>query len=105
MNALPRTPQMNLSELSQPAFGFVGATGSLIIAQISEAIPPAARGWVEGGAYVGFVAFLVYACYTLWKRLNDRDKEIAELNKEIRSDWKTQNDRLINVLDKLDKDG
>lgn len=95
---------MDVSLLTQPAISFAASTACFIVAQISEAIPPAARGWVEGGAYAGFVAFLVYAVWTLWKRLNDRDKEIAELNKEIRSDWKTQNDKLIQVLEKLDPD-
>ncbi len=95
---------MNLAELTQPAIGFFGAAGSLTIAQISDAIPPQARGWVEGGAYVALVAFLAYGCITLWKRLNERDKDIAELNREIRSDWKTQNDKLISVLEKLDPD-
>lgn len=95
---------MSITELSQPAVGFVGAAGSFVIAQISDSIPPAARGWVEGGAYVALVGFLAYAVITLWKRLNDRDERIAELNKEIRTDWKTQNDKLITVLEKLDKD-
>ena len=98
---------MHFQELAQPFIGFVGAAASLgtaKLAQISEAIPPHARGWVEGGAYVALVAFLAYGCVTLWKRLNDRDKEIAELNKEIRADWKTQNEKLITVLQKLDPD-
>lgn len=95
---------MHVTDLAQPAIGFLGAAGSLTLAQISEAIPPQARGWVEGGAYVALVAFLAYGCVTLWKRLNERDKDIAELNREIRQDWKTQNDRLIQVLEKLDKD-
>lgn len=95
---------MDFSHLAQPAIGFAGAAGSFLVAQISEAIPPQARGWVEGGAYVALVGFLAYGCVTLWRRLNDRDKEIAELNKEIRSDWKTQNDRLIHVLEKLEPD-
>lgn len=95
---------MHFTELAQPAIGFLGAAASLTVAQISEAIPPQARGWVEGGAYVALVGFLAYGCITLWRRLNDRDKEIAELNKEIRADWKTQNDKLISVLEKLDPD-
>lgn len=97
-------PQMHLSELAQPALGFIGMVLSFIVAQVSSAIPEAARGWVEGGAYVALVGFLAYTSWTFWKRLNDRDKEIADLNREIRDDWKEQNDRLINVLDKLDPD-
>lgn len=100
-------PHMSIAHLAQPLLGFVGAAisfGAAKLAQISEAIPPHARGWVEGGAYVGFVGFLTYACYTLWKRLNDRDREIAELNREMRTDWKQQNDKLISVLEKLDPD-
>jgi hypothetical protein len=99
---------MHIHELTQPALGFIGAAASLAtsqLAQVSEAIPPQARGWVEGGAYVALVGFLAYGCITLWKRLNDRDKEIADLNREIRTDWKAQNDKLIDVLEKLDPDG
>ena len=99
---------MHFQELTQPALGFIGAAASLAasqLAQVSEAIPPAARGWVEGGAYVALVGFLAYACVTLWKRLNDRDKEVADLNREIRTDWKAQNDKLIDVLEKLDPEG
>ena len=93
-----------LSEFLQPALGFLGMVLSFIVAQVSDAIPPAARGWVEGGAYVCLVGFLAYTSWTFWKRLNDRDKEIAELNREIREDWKEQNTKLISVLDKLDPD-
>jgi hypothetical protein len=94
---------MHLSELLQPALGFLGMLLSFIVAQVSEAIPEAARGWVEGGAYVALVGFLAYTSWTFWKRLNDRDQEIADLNREIRDDWKEQNEKLITVLDKLDK--
>ena len=99
-----QTPQMHLSELLQPALGFLGMIISLIVAQVSSAIPEAARGWVEGGAYVALVGFLAYTSWTFWKRLNDRDKEIADLNREIRDDWKEQNEKLITVLEKLDKE-
>jgi len=66
------------------------------------AIPEPAKGWIETGGTAGLIGGLAFGCITLWKANQVQKKEMAELNKEIRSDWKTQNDRLIATLEKLD---
>lgn len=95
--------QLDMSIL-KPAVGFFCASASAIVAQISDNIPPEARGWVEGGAYVTLVASLGYAVWTMWKKLNQRDIEIAALNLEIRTEQKQQNERLIQALNRFDPD-
>lgn len=90
-----------------PILGFLFASLSAGALKLAQSVPPTAdlRNIMEGGAYIGLVTGLSYAVITLWKRLNKRDEDIAALNKEIRDDWKTQNDKLINVLEKLDPEG
>lgn len=85
-------------------FGFIGAGLSAGMLQLAQTLPPDLKGWLEGGAYLGLVGCLIYAVVTLWRRLRERDKEHADLQKEIRDDWKEQNRRLIDVLNKLDPD-
>jgi hypothetical protein len=91
----------------QPVIGFVTATTStviLYIAQAADSIPAAARGWIEGGGTLGLIGGLSYGCITLWKEIQNGRREMAELNKEIRTDWKAQNEKLISVLERLDTD-
>lgn len=105
-------------DFSHPLLGYLGAgvsTAVYWVAQTVDAIPPPARGWMEVGGTFGLIGGLTYGCVTLWKelqrvrsdanaQLDASRKEISELNREIRGDWKTQNDKLITVLEKLDKD-
>ena len=66
-------------------------------------IPEPTKGWIETGGTVGLIGGLSFGCVTLWKANQAQKKEMAELNREIRSDWKAQNDRLIATLEKLEK--
>jgi hypothetical protein len=87
--------------------GFIGAglsTAVLYLAQAVDAVPPQARGWMELGGTLGLIGGLSYACVTLWKEIQNQRRSMDDLNKEIRGDWKTQNEKLIAVLDKLDPD-
>ena len=90
----------------EPILGFTCATVStfaLWLAQTEMAIPEPAKKWIETGGTVGLISGLSFGCVTLWKANQAQKKEMAELNKEIRSDWKAQNDRLIATLEKLEK--
>ncbi len=60
------------------------------------------KGWIEVGGTIGLIVGLSYGCTTLWKEVQKQKQEIAHLNKEVREDWKKQNDRLISALDKID---
>lgn len=87
--------------------GFVGAATSSLafwIAQTSDALAPATRGVIETGGTIGFIIGLSYGCITLWKEVQTQRSEMAELNKEIRTDWKTQNEKLIVVLERMESD-
>jgi hypothetical protein len=89
----------------EPILGFTCATVStfaLWLAQSEIVIPEPAKTWIETGGTAGLIGGLSFGCITLWKANQAQKKEMAELNKEIRSDWKTQNDRLIATLEKLD---
>lgn len=87
-----------------PVIGFVGAAISAATIRLAQVLPNEVQGWFEGGAYIGLVCFLIYAVTTMWRRLKEKDKESAELQKEIRDDWKKQNEKLIKVLNRLDPD-
>lgn len=93
-----------------PVLGYLGAAisgGTLWLVNqlpMAQIAGDAVKTYMEGGAYVALVGCLIYGNAALWRRLNKRDEDIAELNKEIRTDWKTQNDKLISVLEKLDPD-
>jgi putative Mn2+ efflux pump MntP len=91
-----------------PVWGFITAAASglgLYLAQVAgDAIPTAIRAWLEGGFSIAFVIALIYGIVTLWRRLAERDTHIADLNREIRTDWKSQNEKLILVLERLERD-
>ena len=90
----------------EPILGFTCATVStfaLWLAQTEASIPEPAKKWIETGGTVGLIGGLSFGCVTLWNANQAQKKEMAELNKEIRSDWKTQNERLIATLERLEK--
>lgn len=97
---------MNLpTDALSSVLGFIAAgvsTAVIWIAQAVEAVP--ARGMMELGGTIGLIGSLSYACITLWKEIQNQRRAMDELNREIRGDWKTQNEKLISVLDKLDPD-
>lgn len=102
------TPHMNIfPDATQPLLGFLGATVSgaaIWVAQAAQQVPPEAQGWIQLGGTIGLIGCLSYACKTLWTELQTSRKESADLNKTMRDDWKYQQDKLISVLEKLDKD-
>jgi hypothetical protein len=88
-----------------PILGFSTAgfsTAALWLAQTADQVVPGVKGWIEVGGTIGLIAGLSYGCTTLWKEVQKQKQEIAQLNKEVREDWKKQNDRLISALDKID---
>jgi hypothetical protein len=92
---------------THPLLGFAGATLSglaLWVADTAEHLPPQAQGWIQLGGTIGLVSCLAYACKTLWSELQTSRKETAALNSQMREDWKHQNEKLIDVLEKLDPD-
>lgn len=96
-----------IADFAQPMYGAAVALASGIgfkLAQTVDVIPEPVRAWGEFGGTLGFIGGLLYGLVTLWKALQDSKKEIADLNKQIRDDWKTQNDKLIAVLERLDHD-
>jgi len=100
-----------------PIMGFLWAGASTLaiwFADIGSEVSPVSRGWIELGGTLGLIGGLSYACKTLWKALDrlraetNEEREnhharIAALNLEIRTEKKQQNDRLIAVLEKLDR--
>lgn len=93
---------------THPVLGFaIGGISSLGIwlAQTASAIPPEARSFVEAGGTIGTIGGLAFGCVTLWKEVQTQRREMAELNKEIRTDWKTQNEKLIVVLERMESEG
>ena len=101
-----------------PLVGFVTAglsTATIWLAETVSQVSPVSKGWIEIGGTVGLIGGLSYGCVTLWKeiqRMNQdaRDEreahreEVAALNEEIRREKRDQNDKLIEVLNKLDPD-
>jgi hypothetical protein len=88
-----------------PILGFSTAgfsTAALWLAQTADQVVPGVKGWIEVGGTIGLIVGLSYGCTTLWKEVQKQKQEIAHLNKEVREDWKKQNDRLISALDKID---
>ena len=95
--------------------GFVTAGISTASLWLANAAPDAASsGIIELGGTVGLVGGLSYGCITLWKSLQDQRHEFTnerkdfikakdELEKEIRNDWKAQNTRLVNVLERMEQ--
>lgn len=90
-----------------PLLGVIGAgvSGSAIwLADTAEHLPPQAQGWIQLGGTIGLISCLAYACKTLWSELQMSRKAADDLNRQMRDDWKEQNQKLINVLEKLDTD-
>ena len=84
--------------------GFATAGTSTVALWLAEATPANVEPWIQTGGTVGLICGLSYGCVTLWKANQQQKSDIADLNKEIRSEWKQQNDALISVLKKLDPD-
>ena len=91
---------------TQTIIGFVGAGVSSISFWLAQTdnLAPATRGVIETGGTIGFIIGLSYGCVTLWKEVQTQRREMAELNKEIRTDWKSQNEKLIVVLERMEKE-
>lgn len=97
----------SIADFAQPVYGAAVALMSGVgykLANSIDVIPEPVKVWGEFGGTLGFMGGLIYGLVTLWKALQDSKKEIADLNKEIREDWKKQNDKLISVLEKFDTD-
>jgi hypothetical protein len=101
-----------------PLVGFVTAglsTATIWLAETVSQVSPVSKGWIEIGGTVGLIGGLSYGCVTLWKEIQRMNKdardereahreEVAALNEEIRREKRDQNDKLIEVLNKLDPD-
>jgi hypothetical protein len=101
-----------------PLLGFVTAglsTATIWLAETVSHVSPVSKGWIEIGGTVGLIGGLSYGCVTLWKEIQRMNKdardereahraEVAALNAEIREEKRIQNDKLIEVLNKLDPD-
>jgi hypothetical protein len=96
----------------QPVLGYVLAAVSSGALWMAEVVPDGAP-WLQVGGTAGLIAGLSYGCVTLWKSLQEQRREFTaeraafikakdDLEKEIRDDWKDQNDKLITVLHKID---
>lgn len=97
----------HFEEPLKPVIGFAGAIlsgAAYYLGQHTTVLPDDARNWAELGGTVGLVAGLSYGCTTLWKALQDSNKVISDLNKEIRDNWRDMNDKLIAALEKLNPD-
>lgn len=109
-------PHRLFEPLLAPVIGFLWAgisTLALWLADAMSEVSPISKGWIELGGTLGLIGGLAYGCITLWKELQtqkreareDREahhKEIANLNLEIRTEKREQNDKLIEVLNRLD---
>jgi uncharacterized membrane protein (DUF106 family) len=88
-----------------PLIGFsasiASATGIIVAQTSADVMPPVVKAWMEGGFSLALVVCLLYAVVTLWKRLNQRDADLAALNKEHREHQKAQSESLIETLEKL----
>lgn len=101
-----------------PLIGFTTAglsTATIWLAETASQVSPVSKGWIEVGGTIGLIGGLSYGCVTLWKeiqRMNNDARlerevhraEVAALNAEIRDEKRSQNDKLIEVLNKLDPD-
>ena len=103
----------HLDQVLQPILGYALATLSTGAIWIANAIPEPSP-WLQLGGTAGLVGGLSYGCCTLWKSLQQQREEFTReraafieakdaLEKEIRDDWKDQNDKLIAVLQRLDE--
>lgn len=84
--------------------GFCFAAISSSALWFAQVTSPQIEPWLQAGGTVGLIGGLAYGCVTLWKSNERQKSDIAELNREIRSEWKQQADKLIAVLEKLDPD-
>ena len=101
-----------------PLVGFVTAglsTATIWLAETVSEVSPVSKGWIEIGGTIGLIGGLSYGCVTLWKEIQRMNQdaraereahreEVAALNAEIRNEKRDQNDKLIEVLNKLDPD-
>ena len=96
----------------QPIIGYIFAAFSTGLMWLANAIPEHTP-WLQMGGTAGLIAGLSYGCVTLWKSLQEQRREFTaertafikakdDLEREIREDWKGQNDKLIAVLQRLD---
>lgn len=103
------TPQI---DPLQPILGYILAAASSGVMWLAEAVPAHAP-WLQVGGTAGLIGGLSYGCITLWKSLQEQRREFTaeraafikakdDLEKEIRDDWKEQNNKLITVLNKID---
>jgi hypothetical protein len=79
-------------------------TLALWLADAAEATIPGAGGLLQAGGTAGLIIGLTYGCVSLWREVRSQRSEISQLNEEIRREWKAQSEKLISVLNKLDKD-
>jgi hypothetical protein len=84
--------------------GFALSGASTAALWLAQTTPTNVEPWLQAGGTVGLIIGLSYGCVTLWKANQNQKAEIAELNKEIRGDWKDQTSKLIEVLNKLNPD-
>lgn len=91
-----------------PVGGFVAAAVFWAGGRVASVV--GAPNWLENGALVGFVGCLVFAISVLWKRNNALGDQINEITRELKDEMQAQieserasRDRLIGVLEKLDR--
>jgi hypothetical protein len=94
-------PADAISPLIGFAASIASATGIIVAQSSADVMPPVVKAWMEGGFSLALVVCLLYAVATLWRRLNQRDADLAALNKEHREDQKARSEALIDTLEKL----
>lgn len=87
--------------ITNPVLGFFGASGSYVLAQVSDNMPSPAKAWFEGGAYIGFVSFLLFALHTVWRANQSLGDKLGALEKECREDQAERNRELVAALDRF----
>ena len=88
-------------------FGYATAgagTLAIWVADAADQIIPGMAPFLQTGGTAALIVGLVVAVKSLWSEVQAHRSEIARLNQEIRSEWKSQSEELISVLKKLDKD-
>lgn len=98
---LPMIPADAISPLAGFALSGLSAGGLVVAQAIGDGINPVAKAWMDGGFSLALVLCLSYAVVTLWKRLNQRDAELAALNKEHRDLQQAHSAALIDSLEKI----
>jgi hypothetical protein len=79
------------------------STAALWMADAADATLPGMGNVLQTGGTAGLILGLAWGCISLWKFVQSQRNEISQLNAEIRSEWKAQSEKLISVLNKLDK--